>query len=94
MSIAKRWLPAGDKYEASVADYVRTRMHEAKVSEEEQKDVARSVVSTWTENEIEKGFTPVLENFLDQSPEWDRPELHDTLEAEMNRVTAIRSDVK
>lgn len=89
MSIAERWLFGGDEYESieeRAAFYERVQ-----ADKEEILDTLKSVVSTWTENEIEDGNEPVFEHFLDEYKEWDHDALYDVIEAEMNRVKELCS---
>ena len=88
MSIAQRWLPGGDKYEALKQDERRAFSERVRYEQEEILSILRSVVSTWTENEIEAGNEDemLFQRFLDQHPEWDYENLYITIEAEMERV--------
>lgn len=90
MSIAQRYLTNDDR--RRTAEYLRSRFEEGNVPEDDQKDLMLADVSTYTENTIDAGADPQLESFLNENPQWDREELLDTIEAEMNRVMAMSRD--
>lgn len=52
-------------------------------------DTLKTIVSTWTENEIEDGYTPTYERFIDKFPEWHHDELIATISEEMTRVRKL-----
>ena len=89
MAIPQRWLPGGDKYEEIKHDEQRAFYDRIEEEKAHILDVLKTYVSTWTENEIENGYDPLLQRFLNESPEWDHEGLYDTIEAEINRVSEL-----
>lgn len=72
-----------------IENYERRAFYEqVEIEKEEILSCLRTVVSTWTENEIEAGNTPTFENFRNFYPEWDHEELYYLIAGEMNRIAA------
>lgn len=88
MSLLARWL--SDEYQQEIREYERKAFYE-QVQEEQENimEVLRASVSTWTENEIEAGNEPTLEEFCNQYSEWDHEALFEVIEAEMERVARL-----
>ncbi|UVI31178.1 hypothetical protein [Paenibacillus spongiae] len=84
MSIAQR-----DLSRISTAEYFRASLKRGNVPEDDQKDLLLSHVSTYTDITIKDGMEPTLEGFLTAHDEWDHEDLYDTIEAEINRVSAM-----
>ncbi|RCW44255.1 hypothetical protein [Paenibacillus prosopidis] len=87
--INPRFQPGGDKYESIREDERRAFYDRVEAEKEEIRSAIKTVVSCWTENEIEAGNVPTFEHFIDEYFEWDHQELYPIIIAEMERVEKI-----
>lgn len=85
----ERFKPGGDKYESIRSDESWAFYERVNAEREHIIDVLKSVVSTWTENEIEAGNTPYFAKFIHEYPEWDHEALYATISEEMERVSKL-----
>jgi hypothetical protein len=81
-----RFLPGGDKYDECREDDRRAFYERVAAEQEEILSALRTVVSCWTENEIEAGNNPTFEQFRDFYPEWNHEPLYETIGEVMHRV--------
>lgn len=73
-----------------IENYERRAFYEqVEIEKEEIRSAIKTVVSCWTENEIEAGNVPTFEHFIDEYFEWDHQELYPIIITEMERVEKI-----
>lgn len=66
-----------------------TFYEQVEAQQEEILSILRSVVSTWTENTMEDGNEPLLDDFLYEYKEWDNEGWYNVIVKERDRVAAI-----
>ena len=84
--INPRFQPGGDKYDECMQDDRRAFYERVDAEREEIISALKTAVSCWTENQIEDGYNPTFEHFIDAHPEWDHEVLYPTIGEVMHRV--------
>jgi hypothetical protein len=82
----ERYLPGGYKREQMKAEVRQIWLGLIELEKEEILSALKTVVSSWTENELEAGNNPTFEQFREFYPEWDHEPLYETIGEVMHRV--------